>query len=197
MLSEELILDIQQIIPTPEAADFMIGMSTKENEEKAAQDTQKHRHKLRQAFWEETLAQLRADGVLLYQNISPGRDHWLSAGSGVSSCPYQLIFSRDEARVELEMRRADSSENKRLFDLLYAEKESIEAAFGHPLEWRRMDEKKASKVLFSQSFDGYDRASWPQMIAWLSTHIRKFEAAFKGPLARLNRQMRTSGGDDR
>ena len=191
MLGEELIIDIQQIIPTPEAADFMISMSNKDGEEKAAQDTQKHRHKLRQAFWEDALARLRSDGVTLYQNVSPGKDHWLSAGSGVSSCPYSLIFSRDEARVELSLQRAETAENKWLFDRLHAERPAIEAAFGRPLDWRRMDDKKASRIMFSQPFDGYDRAAWPQMTAWLSEHIRKLEAAFKEPLARLNRQIRT------
>lgn len=195
MLGDELIIDIQQIIPTPEAADFMISMSNKDGEEKATQDTQKHRHKLRLAFWEQALEQLRADGVTLYQNISPGKDHWLSAGSGVSSCPYNLIFSRDEARVELEMRRADATANKWLFDRLHAEKAAIEAAFGHPLDWRRMEDKKACKILFAQDFDGYDRTSWPQMIGWISEHIRKLEAALREPLSRLNRQIRTHDED--
>jgi len=63
MLGEELILDIQQIIPTPEAADFMIGMSTKDNEEKVTHDTQKQRHKLRYEFWEAALERLRAEAV--------------------------------------------------------------------------------------------------------------------------------------
>ncbi|MFN4060386.1 MAG: DUF4268 domain-containing protein [Paracoccus hibiscisoli] len=191
MLGDELIIDIHQIIPTPEAADFMISMSNKDGEEKAAQDTQKHRHKLRLAFWEEALAQLRADGITLYQNISPTKDHWLSAGSGVSSCPYNLIFSRDEARVELEMRRADTGANKWLFDRLHSERAAIEAAFGQPLDWRRMEDKKASKITFAQPFDGYDRSTWPEMISWLSEHVRKLETAFKEPLARLNRQIRT------
>jgi hypothetical protein len=191
MLGDELIIDIQQIIPTPEAADFMISMSNKDGEEKVTQDTQKHRHKLRQAFWEQALTQLRADGVTLYQNVSPGKDHWLSAGSGVSSCPFQMIFSRDEARVEIEMRRPEASENKWLYDRLIAEKAKIEAAFGAALDWRRMEDKKATKIIFAQSFDGYDRENWPAMIAWLSSHIRKLEAAFREPLARLNRQIRT------
>lgn len=190
-LDHELIIDIQQIIPTPEAADFMISMSTKDGEEKAAQDTRKQRHKIRVAFWEQALGQLRKDGVTLYQNINPSDDHWLSAGSGVRACPFNLIFSRDEARVELSLQRVDADDNKWLFDRLHGEKTAIEATFGHPLEWRRMEDKKASKITFAQAFDGYDRATWPQMIAWLSEHIRKLEAAFKEPLARLNRQIRT------
>ena len=188
---EELMIDIKQIIPTPEAADFMIGMSSKENEEKAVQDTQKKRHGLRLAFWEQTLDRLRADGVDLYSNISPTRDHWLSAGSGMRSCPYQMIFSRDEARVELALARSDMEENKWIFDQLFAQKGKLEAAFGAEFDWRRMDDKKASRIVYSQPFDGFNRESWPEMIAWLSTHIQKLEAAFGEPLARLNRQMRT------
>ena len=49
---DELMVDIRQIIPTPEAADFMIGMSSKESDEKVAQDTQKKLHALRRDFWE-------------------------------------------------------------------------------------------------------------------------------------------------
>lgn len=190
MLEEELILDIQQIIPTPEAADFMIGMSTKDTEEKITHNTQKKRHQLRLKFWEAALEQLRADGVSLYQNISPAKDHWLSAGSGMRSCPYQMIFSKDEARVEVSLQRSDAAENKWVFDQLFAEKERIEAAFGAELDWRRMDDKKASRIICAQPFDGYDRDVWPEMIAWLSHHIQKLEAAFSDPLARLNRQIR-------
>ena len=191
MLGEELILDIQQIIPTPEAADFMIGMSTKDNEEKAIHDTQKHRHKLRQAFWEVALERLRADGVDLFRNISPTKDHWLSAGSGMRSVPYQMIFSKDEARVELSLQRSEAAENKWVFDQLFLERNEIEASFGDKLDWRRMDDKKASRIVYAKPFDGYNREAWPEMIDWLSTYIQKLEATFRNPLIRLNPQIRT------
>lgn len=188
-LGEELMVDIQQIIPTPEATDFMISMSTKDGEEKAAQDTQKHRHKLRFAFWEETLAQLRADGVTLYQNISPTKDHWLSAGSGIGSCPFEMIFTNNEARVQLSLNKANAATNKHLFDLLYQERDQIEAAFGANFNWRRMDENKQSIIVYSRSIDGGDRNGWPDVIAWLSTHIRRLEEAFREPLTRLSFQV--------
>lgn len=46
----ELLLDIQQIIPIPEAAEFMIGVSSKGSEEKSAEGTQKTRHTLRLSY---------------------------------------------------------------------------------------------------------------------------------------------------
>lgn len=99
---DELFVDLQQIIPTPEAADFMIGMASKETEEKTAQGVQRRSHKLRLDFWEQTLEALRERGLARYQNINPTKDHWLSCGTGVAGCAYSLIFGKTEARVEFD-----------------------------------------------------------------------------------------------
>ena len=186
---DELMVDIQQIIPMPEAADYMIGISNKENEEKAIQNTQKKWHKLRLDFWEAVLERLRDDGITLYQNISPTTDHWLSAGSGMRSCPYQMIFSKNEARVEISLQRSDTLENKWLFDQLDSQKDAIEKEFGAELNWRRMDDKKASRIVYAKPFDGFNREVWPEMIDWLAEHINKLETAFSERLSRLNRQV--------
>ncbi|WP_425040857.1 DUF4268 domain-containing protein [Primorskyibacter sp. S187A] len=182
---EELMVDIQQIIPTPEAADFMIGMSSKENEEKAVQDTQRKRDKVRLDFWEATLEQMSRDGVSLFANISPGRGHWLSAGFGVRSCSFQLIFLRKEARVQLSLDRPNKAENKWLFDRLFAQKEQIEAEFGSELIWRRMDGNKQSLIVFEAEFDGDNRDMWPEISRWLSEHISKLEAALSQRTSQL------------
>ncbi|MEX0344832.1 MAG: DUF4268 domain-containing protein [Rhizobiaceae bacterium] len=183
---DDLFVDLQQIIPTPEAAEFMIGMSSKDSEEKSTQVAQKGRHKLRLEFWEQALEALGRKGVQLFQNINPSKDHWLSAGSGVRSCPYNLIFSRSEARVELSLQRADKEENKWLFDQLFEQKESIEEEFGDELDWRRMDEKKSSRIQYAQPFDGFNRENWPEMIEWLGTNISRLEKSFGTALKALN-----------
>mgnify|MGYP005683152955 CR=1 FL=1 len=41
-----------------------------------------------------------------------------------------------------------------------------------------------------QSFDGFIREAWPEMIGWLIAHIQKLEAAFSDPLSLMNRQVR-------
>lgn len=192
---EELFIDLQQIIPPPEAADYMIGISSKEIDESVVQGVQKRRHELRRAFWTQALDQLRKDGVAIFNNINPSRDHWLNAGSGLRSCPYTIIFGRDEARVELSISRASGPENKWLFDQLQARRSTIEAAFGHPLDWRRMDDKKQSRIIFSQDFEGYDQANWPDMISWLSEHIRRLQQAFQQHLVDLGPSIRSSSDE--
>lgn len=56
-LDEELLIDLNQIIPTPEAADYMIGMATKEKEERSTEDAQRRSHQLRLEFWQHALDQ--------------------------------------------------------------------------------------------------------------------------------------------
>lgn len=106
------------------------------------------------------------------------------------SVPYQMIFGRDEARVELSLQRSETAENKWVFDQLFVSKDQIETAFGAELDWRRMNDKKASRIVYSEPFDGFDRDAWPEMINWLSAHIQKLEKAFSVPLFRLNQQIR-------
>ncbi|PDT02109.1 hypothetical protein CO666_21365 [Rhizobium chutanense] len=186
---DELFIDLQQIIPTPEAADYMIGISSKEVEETSAQGVQARRHQVRLQFWARALEKLRADGITLFANVNPSRDHWLNAGSGVGGCPFTIVFARDEVRVEVNLARADRDQNKWLFDRLEADRSAIEARFGTEMSWSRLDERKQSRISYSHPFDGFDADNWPEMITWLSEHIRKLEAAFRQPLAQYARSI--------
>ena len=189
----ELYLNIEQIIPTPEAKELMIGISAKEAEEKSTDNELKQRHHLRMAFWELALEAFRNSGCGLYNNISPSKDHWLNAGSGISGITYHLIFAQHEARVEIGLARASTAENKQLFDLLHQQQSHIEQQFGAPLEWLRLDHKKSSRIQFSQPFDGYNPDSWPAMVSWLVQHMTRFEQAIKQPLAQAWQHVRTGG----
>ena len=192
-LDEELLIDLQQIIPTPEAADYMIGMAAKESEEKSVKGTQKRRHELRRAFWTRALEELRRRGIARYENISPSKEHWLGSATGVSGCGYNLIFSKNEARVELYLSRSQA-ENKWIFDQLERKKQEIEERFGAEFQWQRLDDKKASRICYSHPFDGFNDENWPAMIEWLCQHTVKLEEAFSEPLARLNPRLRAQGG---
>ncbi len=191
ILGEELLLDLQQIIPTPEASEYMIGMAAKESEERSVESKQKRRHELRQEFWSRTLAALNDRGVSRYDCISPSRDHWLASATGVSGCSYNLIFTKKEARVELTLARPEKSENKWMFDQLEEDRKEIEQSFGAELQWLRKDDGKASRICHAERFDGFDVETWPKMIEWLCRHFVKLELAFSQPLTNLNRQLKS------
>ncbi|AZZ90630.1 DUF4268 domain-containing protein [Hahella sp. KA22] len=181
-LGEQLLINIDQIIPTPEAKELMIGINAKEAEEKNTEVVVKNRHSVRLKYWEKALEAFQNSTCRLYENINPSKDHWLSAGSGVRQCPFQLIFGKSEVRVDLSLQRSSQQENKFLFDYLNEHKESIERDFGCALTWRRMDDKQASNIQFSKEIDGYSQENWPDAIAWHVKHMTQFEQALKKPL---------------
>lgn len=181
-LGEQLLINIDQIIPTPEARDLMIVINAKEAEEKNADETLKNRHTVRREYWEYALDSFQKSDCQLYNNISPSKDHWLSAGSGLSGCPYNLIFLQKELRVELWISRGVTEENKFLFDWLIQSKQDIEQAFGAELEWMRLDGKKSCRIQFSIKTDGFNKEAWPQAVVWHLEHMTKLEKALKKPL---------------
>ena len=192
---EELFIDLQQIIPTAEAADYVIRVAAKESEAQSAEGARKRRERLRHAFWTRALDELRARDISRFENISPSKEHWLSCGTGVTDCTYALNMLKNEVRVELYLQRFAAEENKRLFDRLAAERQEIEGRFGAELRWMRLDAKKASRICYSHPFDGFDAELWPEMIDWLCRHFVKLEEAFSKPLGRLGQELKSRRGN--
>jgi hypothetical protein len=188
----ELFLNVEQIIPTPEAADFMIGMMAKEAEEKSASHEQLNRHRLRLAFWEQALEAFSHSNCSLYNNISPGKDHWLSAGSGLSGMVFSIIFGKSEVRVEFSMARSQAAANQFVFNRLEAQKEKIEVSFGAALIWLPLPDRKACRIQYSKPVDGYDKANWPEMIQWLTEHMTRLGQALSGPLEKIKQDLKTT-----
>ncbi|MDM3337425.1 DUF4268 domain-containing protein [Citrobacter sp. Cb043] len=184
--NDDVFVDIRQVIPTPEAESFMIGMAQKEAEEQSTSGELKTRHYLRKAFWTKTLERLKASSCTLYNNISPSTDHWLSAGSGISAVSYNLIFSKKEIRVELWIAKASAESNTFAFNWLYERKEVIESTFGHALNWEPLPGKKSCRISFATPATSLDESNWPAMIDWLLVNLTAFEKALDPFIAPLN-----------
>ena len=89
---EQLFLTLDQVIPTPEEAEFRVGIAEKTKEAKTAVKSKARSQVLRPKFWQMTLEAMDEANVKRYQNVSPSDDHWLSCGSGMSGVTYALIF---------------------------------------------------------------------------------------------------------
>jgi len=78
--------------------------------------------------------------------------NWYAFSSGVSGINVSAVFSgKDTARVELYIDLRDFEVNKTLFDWLHDQKDTIEKKCGFPLQWERLDEKRASRIAVSRS----------------------------------------------
>nr|QQQ58181.1 DUF4268 domain-containing protein [Klebsiella pneumoniae] len=138
-------VDIRQVIPTPEAESYMIGMAQKEAEEQSTSSSSElqQRHYLRREFW----------SLALEKNSVPAHVHYLTTEHlrqtigwqrvrGLVACLFEVIFSQKDARIQLNISRSDAVENTWLFERLSERKTHIESQFGGMLNWRLLPEKK-------------------------------------------------------
>jgi hypothetical protein len=187
-LGEQLFLNMEQIIPIKEAEDFVISMANKTREEAGTQELMKERHVVRRKFWTAYLKEIN-QATSLYQNVSPSKDHWLSAGSGISGVTFTSVVTGDYIRIELSIHGKTQEENKAIFDALESKKGMIEATFGTTLEWERLTDKRMSRVKYElREVSVFNEEDWPKMFAFMVQHVPKFEAAFKNPIQLLSRR---------
>lgn len=183
----EFFLNVDQIIPTPEVATYMIGLAEKEASLQSDEAEVKQRHRLRLAFWTQALEAVRTSQCRLFDAVTPSERGKAGTGSGIGLVWYEMVFGLKEARVQLYLDRRDSEWNKAAFDKLKENQAQIEARFGAPLDWNRMDGLKGAQIQYAKEFNGRDQDEWPYIIAWLVEHINKLEQALRDPLQQLRR----------
>lgn len=143
---EELLLDIEQIIPVKEAQDYMIKMADKMKESESVKESNRGIEMLRKKYWGELLEQFKKVSSRLFKNVNPSKDHWLSSGSGVSGITFTFVVTTSYANVELSISKPEAEINKEIYDKLFTEKDVIEKEYGQKLFWQRLDEGKSSRI---------------------------------------------------
>ena len=144
-------IDVQQIIPLPEANQYQVQLREKEQ---VGRKKRAERYDVRLRFWEGLVAFARGRKTR-HANIKPGAYHWLGASSGIRGLGFNYTIVQEYGIAELYIDRGEAAENKRLFDHLLTQKEEIEKAFGGPLVWERLDTKRSCRIKHVIEGGGY------------------------------------------
>lgn len=72
-------------------------------------------------------------------------DHWYDVAIGISGAHVSISLVNKEGCIGVELYIND---DKELFDKLYANKEKIEQELGLNLDWQRLNDKKASRIMY-------------------------------------------------
>jgi hypothetical protein len=146
------------------------------------------RHVRRSEFWGGLLQKSKGK-TKLFANISPGPSHWLGTGAGRSGVSFNYVILMDKACIELYIDHdTDTGEkNKAIFDALHAQKAEIESEFGGPLEWQRLDDKRASRIRKTFSGGGLaDREMWESRQDQLIDAMIRLNGALRGRLSKVD-----------
>ncbi|MFE1242961.1 DUF4268 domain-containing protein [Fictibacillus sp. NPDC058756] len=188
-LEDQLLLNFEQIIPMKEAEEYVINMAEKNQAEISIQEESKNRYNIRIQFWK-SLLPLINEKTDLFKNVSPSKDNWIGAGTGISSVSYNFVMSRNYARVEVYLQRSVREENKFIFDELVKYKDSIEDNFGDLLFWERLDNKKASRIKYQKDdVNIFNDGDWETMINFMVTSMVKLENSFKIPIIEVRKNL--------
>jgi hypothetical protein len=143
-------------------------------------------HVLRQEFWTQLLR--RSEGrTRLTENRSPSRDHWLAVAAGRSGINYNYLILKDGAAIDLYIDVGDQERNKAIFDALFAEKEAIEQDFGEALDWRRMDDKRSSRIVKIYRGHGslHEQDRWESLQNLMIEAMIRFDKALRMRIQRV------------
>ena len=101
-------------------------------------------------FWEGVLDQLRdVHGLTNRRDVSTGI--WQGVPSEIPWIHYNTWFDAGgKAYVQFSLEFYDKDVNKLLFDRMEVEKREIEARFGQPLDWERLNQLKSSRLSLSR-----------------------------------------------
>ena len=104
-------------------------------------------------------------------------DHWYDVAIGISGAHVSISLVNKEGCIGVELYIND---DKELFDKLYANKEKIEQELGLNLDWQRLNDKKASRIMhkiYGLNFD--DHSNYDTLMNEAIDKIIDFSKVFK------------------
>ena len=181
---DDLFLSVEQIIPTPEAEEFMIGLAAKAQDEAAGVDARANRHTIRLAFWADLLKAMTAS-TELFSGVSPQRQNWISTGSGVTGIGLNFSATQRYGRVEIFIDVGDKDKNEAILDLLQNHSAEMDRHLPRPLVFERLDEKRACRIKCEAPGNVFEREQWPAMIEFMVKAMIGIEKAFREQESRV------------
>lgn len=142
-------------------------------------------HLFNHEYWDNFVEFMKMHPSDLFHTPNAGYDHWINIAIGKGGIVVALLLDKRKQRATIQLWIANDAE-KQIFDALYVYAEQAEASIGHPLNWRRMDGKKASSVeLYLNDCGITDKSCWGKIFVWYREYTEKYIAFFKPKIMKL------------
>jgi len=147
------------------------------------------RYEIRGRFWSQLL-DLAKKRTKLHASISPTQHNWLGTSAGRQGLGFNYALRKNEAQVELYIDRGKErdEENKGIFDNLFSHKDEIEKVFGEPLEWERLEGKRACRIRKRILVGGYrdEEEKWTEIHEAMVDAMIRLEKSLRSFINKLN-----------
>lgn len=140
-VGDQLVVESSVLIPLPEAEDFLIRRERKDVERTRARG----RNEQYRGFFQELIDRLRETHHFTNARVALPQN-WYSFASGLAGISYAAVFTKQGLRAELYIDLGNQDANKRVFDALKKDADTIQSHFEQPLSWERLDDRRASRL---------------------------------------------------
>jgi hypothetical protein len=141
------------------------------------------RYNLRYGFWEQFLARAKKNGLTSFSAISPSKDAWVGAATGIRGMQYVAWVNQHTMRIELRIDRGKGSEeeNLKILNELKTHSAEIEKTFGEELQWADLEGYRVCSIRKDYDDGGYknDEASISNLTEKLVNAMILLEKATK------------------
>ena len=174
------LIDVQQVIPLPEAQEYTIRIREKQRQERRSRSARfsEESQQACVAYWQGVLDELTPSGIL-EPGVKPPRKEDIRFKVGWPDFHLKAYFSRasPEAAVWLSCRGDNGFAN---YEALEAHRAEIERALGGPLKWTAdEDREKGSFHSPFPRFDANDKSDWPRQHKLIADGVLRFYRAVK------------------
>lgn len=129
-------------------------------------------------YWSAFCDYMKNNPSKVFKPQSPSYHHWMNIAIGRSGFHIRLLMNTREQKAAVQLYIRDNDEKKN-FDKLYSHKEEAEASIGVKLDWRRLEEKKASTIDYSRNCKVTDAGKLEDIFTWYREYTEKFIKFFK------------------
>ncbi len=184
-LGADVLIDIQQIIPLPEAAEYEVKVRAQRQE---AERVVSARGIIFERFWAQLIERSRSCTTVV-ANRSTSRDHWLTGSIGKAGFQPTFTMKQQDSRVEMyiDLGKGGEQRTKAAFQALHDQRDAIEQSYQSPLEWQLLPEKRGCRI-YAVVDGGWKTPEdeWPDLQDRLVDAMVRLERAFKTPIATLS-----------
>ncbi len=129
---------------------------------------------LQQKFWEH-LNEFDEKSLLGNRKARPR--HWHDVSLGSSKAHISLTINKVSQTITCDL-YIPHDDDKKIFDKLLLQQAEIENLVGAPLEWMRLESKRATRVRISHPADIENEQDWTAYANWLLTTASVFRKVF-------------------
>ena len=187
----ELLLSLDQIIPVPEAGNYMVTVAEKAQEDEGQSKSNAARHRRRRTYWTAFLERCEQEGVNYFSNKSPGGENWLSTPIGISGggVVQTVVVTKGDVRAQINLERSNEEANANGYKFLLSHKDQIQAACAEPIQWVEKEGVKTRRLVLRKEIDTTNEENIAAAIEWQIEAIVRLTKAVSPLLTGLETAM--------